>query len=76
MSSLRTHCSDAGVARTRGPSFSYRVKHSTTEPMRFLTCCILVCGCAPLHLIQPRNYQVSKEVVDELEFGDKAVMQI
>ena len=27
-------------------------------------------------LIQPGNYQVSKEVVHELEFGDIAVMQI
>ena len=27
-------------------------------------------------LLQPRNYQVSKEVVHELEFGDIAVMQI
>ena len=27
-------------------------------------------------LLQPRNYQVSKEVVHELEFGDIADMQI
>ena len=26
--------------------------------------------------IQPRNYQVSKEVVNKLKFGDVAVMQI
>ena len=26
--------------------------------------------------LQPRNWQVSKEVVRELEFGDIAVMQI
>ena len=29
-----------------------------------------------INTIQPGNYQVSKEVVHELEFGDIAVMQI
>ena len=27
-------------------------------------------------VLQPRNYQISKEAVHELEFGDLAVMQI
>ena len=29
-----------------------------------------------MNLLQPRNYQVSKEVVHELTFGDISVMQI
>ena len=29
-----------------------------------------------LDVLEPRNYQVSKEVVHELEFGDIAVIQI
>ena len=31
---------------------------------------------SPYTVLQPRNYQVRKEVVHELEFGDIAVMQI
>ena len=28
------------------------------------------------HCLQPRNYQIRKQVVHEIEFGDVAVMQI
>ena len=39
-----------------------------------LKCTML--GPSPYMLLLPPNYQVSKEVVNELEFGDVAVMQI
>ena len=29
-----------------------------------------------LNLLQPHNYQVSKKVVHEIKFGEKAVMKI